>query len=52
MLDEYEAFGGIRIGWGNGIAGKKPVQVQLSPPQIPHDLTLDRTRELPWEAGD
>jgi hypothetical protein len=43
MIDEYGAFGGIRIGRGNQSTQRKPAPVPLCPPQIPHDLTWDRT---------
>jgi hypothetical protein len=43
MINEYGAVGGMRIGRGNGITRRKPAQVPLCPPQIPHDLTWDRT---------
>jgi hypothetical protein len=42
--DDYGAFGGMRIGRGNRSARRKPAPVPLCPPQIPHDLTWDRTR--------
>jgi hypothetical protein len=35
--DDYGPVGGMRIGRG------KPAPVPLCPPQIPHDLTWDRT---------
>jgi hypothetical protein len=38
--DDYGAVGGMRIGRGN----RKPAPVPLCPPQIPHDLTWDRTQ--------
>jgi hypothetical protein len=38
MIDEYGAFGGLRIGRGN------LAPVPLCPPQIPYDFTWDRTR--------
>jgi hypothetical protein len=37
--DECGEVGGMRIGRGNPSIRKKPVQVPLCPPQIPHDLT-------------
>jgi hypothetical protein len=37
MIDEYRAFGGMRIGRGNRNTLRKPVPVLLRPPQIPHD---------------
>jgi hypothetical protein len=42
--DDYGAVGGMRIGRGNRSTCKKPAPVPLCPPQIPHDLTWDRTR--------
>jgi hypothetical protein len=45
MIDnDYGAVGGMRIGRGNGSTRRKPAPVPLGPPQIPHDLTWDRTR--------
>jgi hypothetical protein len=46
---DYGAFGGMRIGRGNRSTRRKPASVPLCPPQIPHDLTLYRTRAA--EAG-
>jgi hypothetical protein len=42
--DECGAFGGMRIGRGKRNTRRKPIPVPLCPPQIPHDLTWDRTR--------
>jgi hypothetical protein len=42
--DDYGAIGGMRIGRGNRSTRRKPAPVPLFPPQIPHDLTWDRTR--------
>jgi hypothetical protein len=42
--DDYGAVGGMRIGRGNGSTRRKPAPVPFCPPQIPHDLTWDRTR--------
>jgi hypothetical protein len=42
--DECGVVGGMRIGRGNRSTRRKPAPVPLCPPQIPHDLTLDRTR--------
>jgi hypothetical protein len=42
--DECGAVGEMRIGRGNGSTRRKPAPVPLCPPQIPHDLTRDRTR--------
>jgi hypothetical protein len=35
---------GIRIGRGNGSTRRKPAPVPLRLPQIPYDLTQDRTQ--------
>jgi hypothetical protein len=42
--DEYGAVGGMRIRRRNRSTRRKPAPVPLCPPQIPHDLTWDRTR--------
>jgi hypothetical protein len=42
--DDYGAVGGMRISRGNRSTQRKPAPVPLCPPQIPHDLTWDRTR--------
>jgi hypothetical protein len=42
--DDYGAVGGMRIGKGNRSTRRKPAPVPFCPPQIPHDLTWDRTR--------
>jgi hypothetical protein len=42
--DDYGAVGRMRIGRGNRSIRRKPASVPLCPPQIPHDLTWDRTR--------
>jgi hypothetical protein len=42
--DDYGAVGGMRIGGGNRSTRREPAPVPLRPPQIPHDLTWDRTR--------
>jgi hypothetical protein len=45
MIDnDYGAVGGMRVGSGNRSTRRKPAPVPLRPPQIPHDLTWDRTR--------
>jgi hypothetical protein len=46
MLDEYGAFGGMRIGRGNRSAERKPTPAPLSPPHIPHHLNWDRVRTV------
>jgi hypothetical protein len=38
-----EEVGGMRVGRGNRSKRRKPASVSLRPPQIPHDLTWDRT---------
>jgi hypothetical protein len=43
MVDEYGAFGGMRIGRGNRSTLSKPPLVPLCPPQIPHYMNWDRT---------
>jgi hypothetical protein len=42
--DECGAVGGMKIGRGNLSTIRKPAPVPLCPPQIPHELTWDRTR--------
>jgi hypothetical protein len=42
--DDYGALGEMRIGRGNRSTRRKPAPVPLCPPQIPHDLTWDRTQ--------
>jgi hypothetical protein len=42
---KYEAIGGMRIVRGNRCARRKPAAVPLCPPQIPHDVAWDRTRD-------
>jgi hypothetical protein len=42
--DDYGAVCGMRIGRGIRSTRRKPAPVPLCPPQIPHDLTWDRTR--------
>jgi hypothetical protein len=42
--DNYGAVGGMRIGRANRSTRRKPAPVLLCPPQIPPDLTWDRTR--------
>jgi hypothetical protein len=50
MVDEYGAFGRMRIGKGNWSAQRKPALVPLCPPQIPHDFTWDLTRAAAVES--
>jgi hypothetical protein len=47
MINEYEAFGGMRIGGGNRSTRKKPAPMPPCPPQILYDLTWDRI----WSAA-
>jgi hypothetical protein len=47
MIDEYGAFGEIKISMGNLSTRRKPATVPFCPPPIPHDLTWDRT----WAAA-
>jgi hypothetical protein len=42
--DDYGAVGWMRIGRGNRSTRRKPAPMPLCPPQIPHDLSWDRTR--------
>jgi hypothetical protein len=42
--DECGAVGGMRIGRETRSNWRTPAPVPLCPPQIPHDLTWDRTR--------
>jgi hypothetical protein len=42
--DECGAVGGIRFGSRNRSTWRKPVPMPLRPPQIPQDLTWDRTQ--------
>jgi hypothetical protein len=42
--DECGAVYGMRVGRGNRSTRRKPAQVPLCPPRIPHDLTWARTR--------
>jgi hypothetical protein len=37
MVKEYATIGGARVGRENRRARRKPAQVPLSPPQIPHN---------------
>jgi hypothetical protein len=43
MVDEYGAFGEMRIGKGNRSTRRKSAPVPHRAPRIPHDLTWDRT---------
>jgi hypothetical protein len=49
MIDEGDCgeIGGMKIGRGNRNTRRKAASVQLSPPQIPHDLTHAQT----WAAA-
>jgi hypothetical protein len=42
--DECGAVGGMSISRGNRSTRRKPAPMPLSPPQIAHDVTWDRTR--------
>jgi hypothetical protein len=42
--DDCAAVGRMRTGRGNRSTRRKPAPMPLCPPQIPHDLTWDRTR--------
>jgi hypothetical protein len=44
MIDQHGAFGGMNIVRGNRSTRRKHAAMPLCPPQIPHDLTLDRNR--------
>jgi hypothetical protein len=46
MINECGAVGEKRICWGNKSTRRKPVPAPLYPPQIPNDLTWDRTYKL------
>jgi hypothetical protein len=43
MIDEHETVDGIRVGRGTEVLGESDPML-LCPPQIPHDLTWNRTR--------
>jgi hypothetical protein len=51
MISEYEEVVGMRVGRESGCTQRKPTPVPLYPPQIPHDLTWDQTRQPQWETG-
>jgi hypothetical protein len=44
VVDKLGAVDEMRIGRGNRSTRRKPAPVPLCPPQIPHDLALDRNR--------
>jgi hypothetical protein len=48
MIDDGDcgAVGGIEIGRGNRSTRRKPAQVPLCPPKIPHDLAWNRTQAV------
>jgi hypothetical protein len=50
MMDVYGEFGGMRTGRENWSTQSKPAPVPLCPPQIPHDLTWDRTQAATVES--
>jgi hypothetical protein len=43
-INEYDTVGGMRIGRGDRSTRRKPATMALCPPEIPHDVTWDRTR--------
>jgi hypothetical protein len=47
VINEYGTIGGRRIHRVNESIQRKPTPVPLCSPQIPHDLTWDRT----WATG-
>jgi hypothetical protein len=44
VISEYGAVGGMRTDGGHQSTQRKPAPVRLCPPQIPHDLTWDKTQ--------
>lgn len=53
MVDECEAYGGIRVDKGNRNIQRKPTPIQHFPPQISYDLDWDRIRApLAGEVSD
>jgi hypothetical protein len=44
--DKCGAVGGMKIGRGSRSTQRKRASVSFCPPQIPHDLTLARTRAV------
>jgi hypothetical protein len=53
-LDEYRAFGEMRIGRGNRSTRRKPAPAPFCAPQIPHELTRTaavRSRQITAWAG-
>jgi hypothetical protein len=48
--DECGVVGGMRIDRRNQSPRRKPAPVPLYPPQVPYDLTWNRTRPPPWEC--
>jgi hypothetical protein len=53
MRDDGEcgAVGGMRIGKGNQITRSEPAPMPICAPQIPHDLTWDRSRAAAVEVA-
>jgi hypothetical protein len=49
MANKRGAVGGTRIGRRKRITRRKLAQAPLRPPQIPHEVTWDRTRRLGYE---
>jgi hypothetical protein len=46
MFNEYGAIGAMIIGRKNWSTSRKPAPLQLRSPQIPHDLTWDKTQAI------
>jgi hypothetical protein len=44
MIEEYRAFGGMKIHWGNHSARRTLAPVSLCPPPLTHDLKWDWTQ--------
>jgi hypothetical protein len=44
VINEHSAVSSMSIGRGNGSTQREPTAFPPRPPQIPHDLTWDRTR--------
>jgi hypothetical protein len=49
---EEENFDGMMVARGDRSIRRKPVLVQLGPPQIPHKLTGPEPGAPLWEASD
>jgi hypothetical protein len=50
MANEYEAFGGMRLGKGNQSTPRKPASVLFHPSQILHDLMWNTTLDAAMES--